>query len=230
MKPLSNRDRILKITDRDRGERYRKILSAVSRDHQIQSANVDGYDVKNIILRARHQRGKIAVLAHHDVFPGSYGYNDNSTGVVTLLKLQEHLPDGVEMVFTDQEESGGRGCSAYLEEESRKKTMPRMAINVDVVGLGDKVFFEKYGDPKAINTEGAEMEAFDGIPFSDSYILERGGVPNILLLTGPSRRDLIRAIFKAQHRGPDDGRIELISEQTMDRVFRTVQELIQNNS
>ncbi len=230
MKPLSNKDRILKISDKDRGERYRKILSTVSQDHEIQSADVDGYDVKNIIIPANHQKRKIVLMAHWDVFPGSAGLNDNSTGVVTLLKLQRCLPDDVEIVFTDREECGGRGCQAYLDEQARKKTRPRMAINVDVVGLGDKIFFEKYGDPKAINTEGVEMEAFDGIPFSDSHILRRAGVPNILLLTGPSKRELIGAIFKAQHCGPDDGRIELISEDVMDRVFGTVKKLIQNNS
>ena len=226
MKSPNNKDRILRIADKDRGKRFKKVVSAITRDYEVQPAEMDGFDVKNIIIRARRQRGKIAILAHYDIFPGSSGFNDNSTGVVTLLNLQDRLPDNVELVFTDREENSGRGCEAYLAGYPK----PRIAVNVDVVGLGNRIFFEKYGNPDAIDTEGTEMESFKGVPFSDSYILNRAGVPNILLLTGPNRRELISAIFNAQHGNAGDGRIELISEDTMNRVFKTVRRIIQNNS
>ena len=226
MKYPGNRDLILQITDKDKAMRFEKILAAITRDYEIQTEKVGGYTVRNIVICARRQKGKITVVAHHDVFPGSFGYNDNSSGVVTLLKLQEKLPDNVELVFTDREENSGCGCEAYLSGYS----LPRIAINVDVVGLEGRIFFEKYGDPNAIHTGGTEMELFEGIPFSDSYILKRAGVPNILLLAGPSKENLIEAIFQAQHRSPGDGNIELISEDTMDRVLEKVKQLIKNNS
>ena len=67
---------------------------------------------------------------------------------------------------------------------------------------------------------------FSGIPFSDSYVLEDYGVPNILLLTGNSKDTLINDIFEAEHNGVNDNRIELIDEKTMDNVFNSILELL----
>lgn len=226
----TNMDRILQITDRSQSKRFQKILSHITRPHRVQTVRMGGEEVVNIIVPAKKQAGKITLTAHHDVFPNSIGYNDNSTGVVTLLKLQDLLPDDVELVFTDQEEHGGRGCQAYLEEEERKGTLPRIAINVDVVGLGNKVFGAAYGDVAQINLEGTAIEFMDYIPFSDSYILNRFDVPNILLVTGTNRHSLITDIFEAQHCGRNDGRVDLISETAMNKVFDTLTTLIKHNT
>lgn len=224
--PTTTIDRILSITDRSPQKRIQKIISQITRPHRIQHAP----GVTNIIVPAKQQAGKIVLTAHHDLFTGSIGYNDNSTGVATLLRLQEYLPDDVELVFTDQEEHGGRGCTAYLEEQTKKKTMPRIAINVDVVGLGSKVFGAAYGNWEEINLDGTAIEFMESIPFSDSYILNHYGVPNILLVTGENRRSLIWDIFEAQHNGRNDGRLELISEAVLDKVFDTLTTLIKNNT
>jgi Zn-dependent M28 family amino/carboxypeptidase len=151
-------------------------------------------------------------MAHHDVYPNSYGFNDNSTGVVTLLRLQRAVHDNVELVFTDGEECGGQGCRYYLENYPK----PKEAINVDVVGLGNKIFYEMYGDCSFVMPPHTTM--YQGVPFSDSYVLADYGVPNILLLTGKHRSTLIEDIFHAEHCGKDDGKLDLISENIMNAV------------
>lgn len=217
---MTNKDWILKITDRNAKERIGKIASCIDTAHEFQTVRPGGKfptsaGITNIIVPAKVQKDKIALIAHHDVYPESCGYNDNSTGVVTLLKLQKCLPDNVELVFTDGEERGGQGCRYYLENSPR----PARAINIDVVGLAGKIFYEAYGPYFCSFKVPKSLEYYDYIPFSDSYILADYGVPNILLITGRSVGTLIRDIFDAQHNGKNDHAIDLISEDMMDRVF-----------
>ena len=215
------KDDILRIVDRTKGGRVRKICSLIKRDYVLQKRD----DLVNIIIPAKEQQGKITVMAHHDVYPGSNGFNDNSTGVVLLLKLQSQIPDNVELVFTDGEECGGRGCGLYLDESIK----PRIAINLDVVGLGDKIFYEEYGPRGRIKLGNEPIEHYSRIPFSDSYILRDRGVSNILMLTGSSYKELIGDIFEAQHCGRNDGRLDLIQESTMEMVLGSVLRIIEMN-
>lgn len=220
---MTNKDYILKITDLDKRKRLEKISSCLIKEPIIQ---VGPNEIINIILPAKNQENKTTIMAHHDLFPGSLGYNDNSTGVVTLLKLQEHMTDEIELVFTDKEEYGGHGCAYYLETNIR----PKQAINVDVVGLGDRIFYEKYGTGVLTFSIPEHMEYYKRIPFSDSHMLRNYKVPNILMLTGYCQHNLIQKIFEAQHNGIDDGNMDLIQESTMDLVFNTIVKMIEEIS
>ena len=171
----------------------------------------------NIIIPAKTQSSKITVMAHWDVFPHSRGYNDNSTGVAMLIRLCGYVRDNVELVFTDREEYGGRGCRYYLENWAR----PVAAINVDVVGLDDTIFYEMYGEVTTFMVP-KHVKYYDGVPFSDSYILRQYAIPNVLLLTGQSEDRLIGDIFDAQHGGVDDSDFSLISEDMLEKVFNTL--------
>lgn len=232
MKHTTNVDRILAITDIDKTKRIEKIISQLTVPYRIQKTQDrwSSADITNIIVPARKQYGKLVLTAHHDVFPGSIGYNDNSTGVVTLLKLQDDLPDDVELVFTDHEERSGMGCTAYLAQERDEETLPRMAINVDVVGLGQKVFGVKYGFTDKIDLSDTDIDFLDSVPFNDSCILENFNVPNIFVFTGTQKRNIVNEIFSAQHNNHNDGKLELISEVAMDNVFNVLTTLIKNNS
>ena len=226
---MNNHEWILRITDKDRTKRIEKILSFVTKNHIIQNVLPTNSfpttrPLSNIIIPAKIQKNKLTIMAHHDVFPGSSGFNDNSSGVVTLLKLQDFLPDDVELVFTDGEERGGQGCRYYLENYRR----PVEAINIDVVGLGEKVFYEQYGKVCSYDIPKT-LELFEHIPFSDSYILQNYKIPNILMLTGNQKECLIRNIFEAQHGGQNDGNIDLISESVMDKVFEHLTYMVEGN-
>jgi hypothetical protein len=154
------------------------------------------------------------------------GYNDNSSGVATLLRLQEDLPENVELVITDGEEFGGQGCRYYLENCMKLKQTEFEAINLDVVGLADTLFYEVYEGPIKSFTFPSHMKPYANIPFSDSRVLENYGIPNVLILTGKSHRLLIEDIFKAEHCNANDNKIEMICEKTMDLVFDTVYGMI----
>ena len=222
---MTNRERILQITDSDRNKRIEKIISCIHRNYTIQKARPSDMtfptadEIVNIIIPAKVQKDKISIFAHHDVFRGSSGFNDNSSGVVTLLRLQDFLKDNVELVITDSEERGGQGCRYYLENS----ILPKEAINLDVVGLPGKIFYDTYASPNRLITNIMHSaEHYPNVPFNDSYILENFGIPTILMLTGKSRETLIKNIFDAQHGGKNDHKIEIISEEMMDNVFEVL--------
>jgi Iap family predicted aminopeptidase len=222
---MTNKDYILKITDTSKPLRIEKIIACINKNYVIQTAQPTGEfptarDLTNIIIPAKIQKDKIAIFAHHDVYPGSLGFNDNSSGVITALRLQDHLKDNIELVFTDGEERGGQGCRYYLENFPR----PKRAINLDVVGLRGKIFYEEYGKTDFVLP--TSLEKYDDIPFSDSRVLEDYGIPNILLLTGKNKETLIRDIFFAEHCGRNDNKIEVISEDIMNLVVATVAKII----
>jgi Zn-dependent M28 family amino/carboxypeptidase len=220
-----NKDLILSITDRDRQQRLKKITSLITRKYELHVPIVDQFsntsELTNIVIPAKDQENKITLMAHWDVFPGSLGFNDNSTGVITLLKMQELVKEHIEIVFTDGEEVGGRGCWYYLRDHE----LPKHAINVDVVGLAGEIFYEPYVEDTVFDIPKS-YNYYPSIPFSDSYILEDYEVPNILILTGKSKDTLIKDIFEAEHNGVNDNKIELIDEKTMDNVFTSILELL----
>jgi hypothetical protein len=215
---MTNRERILDITYSDKAQRRERIIAHLDRPHYLQAEG----DIVNIVVPAKNQDLKTTLCAHYDIYPGSKGYNDNSSGVVALLNIHELLPDDVEIVFTDFEEFGGRGCQLYLESVDY---LPSQAINVDVVGVGNRMFYESYaGGITASILEN--MEHYRDIPFSDSYIFREFGVPNILLLAGESKQNLLQKIFEAQHCGPRDGDIMHISEEMIDLAGTTILNLL----
>lgn len=223
---MTNKDMILQITDRDPGKRLKKICSLIEKGYEIQEREPKDQFARyrkltNIVIPAKDQTNKTTIMAHWDLYPGSLGYNDNSTGVITLLKLQPHIPDNVELVFTDGEEIGGQGCREYLENN----THPKQAINIDVVGLAGKIFYEPYVKKTEFKIPNS-FELYTNIPFSDSYILEDFGVPNILLVTGRNEDVLIKEIFEAEHCNINDNKIEMIDEKIMNDVFTAVLEMI----
>ena len=204
----------------DKNTRFKRIISLIDEPYIVES----NQQIRNIIIPARIQAEKIAVTAHWDVYPGSKGYNDNGSGIATLLCLQNELPDNFEIVFTDQEECGGRGSAFYL-----KTNHPRVNINVDVVGLGGNIFYEKYG---AFNLTIPDLEAteYPRVPYNDSNVFHRNGVPSILFVTGTNEENLINEIWECQHGMKNDNRLELLSEKALDKVYEYLQAMIALNS
>jgi hypothetical protein len=161
----------------------------------------------NFVVPAKDKKAdRIVLTAHHDIIRGSYGYNDNGTGLVALLQLQGKLPDNCELVFTDQEESGYRGASMYLEMRPHPI---QLNINLDIVGVPDSVYYKIYGD---IDFGLTDAHRLDSLPFNDSVAFDRVDIPSVILMTGPTPRsaatswDFVGRIWTYQHCGMDDTR------------------------
>ncbi len=84
--------------------------------------------------RREDRRDIVALCAHYDVVPGSMGYNDNGMSIVIILGMLDALPDNVEVVFTNGEESGMTGAREYLEYTHG---MLKACVNLDACGCFD---------------------------------------------------------------------------------------------
>ena len=78
------------------------------------------------------------------VFSNPKNYNDNTSGVATLLTIMERLDEdgknNVAFIFFDNEEKGKKGSKAYFSDH--KTEMEKMLlINFDCVGNGETVIF-----------------------------------------------------------------------------------------
>ncbi len=209
---LSRVEQIIMITDEEKKKRREKIMELIScrRDFFIQKK--DG--IQNIVVPQEfRQSKKITFMAHYDVYPGSLGYNDNSSGVVALLNIMDKLPE-IEFVFSDGEEIGGLGAELYAQT-----LFPDIVIAVDVVGVGDAIYYENTRgiDVKKLSPKDWHKNIFE-IPdaiFHDAKIIAKYGVRSALIMSEyrEKREHAIEDVFKYQHANVLDNRIEFISEE-----------------
>ncbi len=202
---------IKKITSPDKEERFNKILSLIERDYIVE----DGFDGKNIIIPAASYK-KLTLMAHYDVFPGSLGYNDNSSSIAVLLSLQNKVNGNIEIVFTDREELDRAGACDYIN-----KNNPEAVINLDVAGVGDSVFYyDTLGNfPLDFQKAYSEIYQLPSHPTCDSSATSYAGIPSLLVSASyADSPDPIGEILKTMHNEQLDNRIEIISEDVLGKV------------
>jgi len=77
--------------------------------------------------------------------PNKHNANDNTSGVVTLLKTADALPENLRervcFVLFDQEEKGLLGSKDYRDAH-KEQTEKQIVLNLDCVGDGDILQFE----------------------------------------------------------------------------------------
>ena len=179
--------------------------------------------ITNLIVKANNNiNGIITVTAHHDLYPGSTGVNDNASGIVAIIQLLNKMQgdpkySNVEICFTDGEEIGGIGAHIYCEENESNILAN---INLDVVGLPDKLFFDiqplmgnTYYGIKQWMTEFGTL--YPRIPFNDSYIFDMFNIPSMLIVSGKDSKNLIPDIFSSEHCNKNDGKVELLCDETI---------------
>lgn len=213
------------ICSADKDERRTNIRHVIA-SFGGRTAMQDNTHSRNIIVPAAVQKDKIVITAHYDNYPESRGYNDNGSGICTLLALYERnindFPENVELVFTDLEEIGGIGAKEYVMKD---RTGIYCNINIDVNGFGDLLFFENYGGfPFYLNRKYATP--YNHVPFNDSYIFNRFNIPSILLISGNSERDMISDIWMLQHGGKKDNMIEILSEKPIMKTVEYIEKMI----
>lgn len=187
--------------------------------------------VNNIIVPAQQKQSpKIVLCAHYDVYPGSSGYYDNGAAVAMLLDMAptlQALPQ-VEILFSDLEESGGLGAQNYLSSSYGEKIL--LAINLDIIGLPDTVYYSATANcppqtTSLLNDAGALCVRY---PFCDFNIFECQNIPAISVITtgaGDFHTQLSRS-FEFMHNGPNDGRLDLLNAKMIAHVSSLVTAII----
>lgn len=165
----------------------------------------------------------IVLCAHYDVVPGSLGYNDNGMSLVILLNLLDKLPENVEVVFTNGEETGMTGARNYLDKVNAH---PRACVNLDVCGCFDQVYLDPMNCPEARTMSDCKC---GDMPPNDGCIFEAKGVPSVCFSTGPSNVPFyegILAICSTLHNGRHDNKYELLNFSMIPKVQGKVLELL----
>jgi aminopeptidase S len=176
----------------------------------------------NLIVTLGSGAGDIVVGAHYDAVwlsEGvlSRGAVDNGASALILARLatrlgKTSLNHRVRIVFFDMEEIGLQGSRAYV---SAYGPQTRAAVNLDVNGYGDTVFYGPSAAPG--NTElydlmrdhcledGIRCVEFPQYPTSDHLSFQRAGIPNISLSILPESET---GELRAYANPPQGGRTE----------------------
>ena len=177
-----------------------------------------------VIPAKNHDRqNTMAVCAHYDVFPHSKGFNDNGMSIIIILGMLDALPDNVEVVFTNGEESGMTGATEYLKDVN--KTL-KACINLDVCGCFDEVYLDPMNCEQAKNLTGCKKGT---MPASDAMIFSFNNIPAVCFSTGKADVEFqagIELICKTMHGCSLDNDFSLLNFEMIPIVQEKVLELI----
>ncbi len=136
----------------------------------------------------------LGLVASADLTPFSPGANDNASGVGVILGLAKRLveePLGhtqVNLVFTDCEETGAHGMTAYLDRHMEELGDPAVYIILDEVGTGQVKYISNDGLVIKHPTHPAALE----LERKAASVLERG----VLEMPGTAYNDALPATLR----------------------------------
>ena len=165
----------------------------------------------------------VALCAHFDAVPNSYGYNDNGMALVTVLKMLGKLPEHVEVVFTNCEEMGALGAEYYLGH-AKKQIVG--CVNLDVVGCFDQVYLDPMNCEAARQLRGCKQ---GNMPPSDACAFFREGIQSVCFSSGPSDTDFrmgIMQICSTLHNNRNDNDFGMLNFEMTDKVAAEVRKAV----
>jgi Zn-dependent M28 family amino/carboxypeptidase len=127
----------------------------------------------NIIVDLGNGEKRIGVSSHFDRVQNSAGANDNGSAIAVCIdiikKLKELKNDdlGLRIFFFDEEETGLKGSTAFIDEYGVKDMIGLM--NMELVGLGDK--FALW--PVDENTNGRILNCFESVSRQKKIVSSR---------------------------------------------------------
>jgi Zn-dependent M28 family amino/carboxypeptidase len=225
-------------------------LSAAGWDSRIQSAEMMGHLIKNVIAYRGTEPPQIILAAHYDtrIFadkdpdPSKQmepppGANDGASGVAVLLELARVLPEDsvpLWLVFFDAEDNGHiagwdwiLGSQAFVAELNFR---PEAVVIIDMIGDADlNIFIEKTSDQPLVNeiwTVAREL-GYDGefIPNPKHSILD-DHTP--FLQAGIPAVAIIDFDYPYYHTTQDT--VDKVSAESLEIVGNTLQEWLARRS
>jgi glutaminyl-peptide cyclotransferase len=231
-------------------EWMRAELSAAGWDSRIQSADMLGHPVQNVIAHRGDEMPQIILAAHYDtrmhadndpdpikILEPVPGANDGASGVAVLLEFARVLPNDsvpVWLVFFDAEDNGriqgwdwSLGSQAFVAE---LEIHPEAVIIVDMIGDADlNIYIEQNSDQKlatdiwAVAAELGYEKIFIPEP---KYSLIDDHLP--FLQAGIPAIDIIDFDYPYWHTTEDT--VEKVSAESLGIVGATLQEWVVRRS
>ena len=219
------------------------ILSGRGIPYEVQSFQIEprrNYprsEGSNIVVTLASGESDIVIGGHYDAvrLPDgtlSPGATDNAASSIILTRLAETLQDEplrhrLRIVFFDMEEIGLIGSSSYIGADTEDSIVA--AINLDVNGYGDTLFFgpaAAEGNDRLYRLlketcldENMDCQEFRRFPSSDGRSFQRAGIPNISVSVLPA--DETRRLWLSLNSDTD----EVFREGFVPRIFRTIHTL-----
>ena len=210
------KEMLQKLCQRDNRARASALQSALA----ARGAAYECWEEMAIVLPAATD-DKVVLCAHFEAVPGSFGYNDNGMSIVAILGILDRLPNNVEVVFTNGEETGFTGAMEYIR--SRGKQVSH-CINLDVCGYGDTVYLDKMN-----STFADGVDAVPGnMPCTDGMVFQEYGIESVCLSTskGSNFHKGIHDIWQTIHNNTFDNRLDILNFELVPKVQNTVEKLI----
>jgi Zn-dependent M28 family amino/carboxypeptidase len=231
-------------------EWMRRELSSAGWETRVQSAELLGHSIQNVIAYRGDDPPQIILAAHYDTrihadndpdpqkrmkpVPGA---NDGASGVSVLLELARVLPDEsvpLWLVFFDAEDNGRiqgwdwiLGSRAFVSE---LKYRPEAVVIVDMIGDADlNIYIEKTSDRQLVNeiwTEASELGYERAFIPEPKYSILDDHTP--FLEIGIPAVDIIDFDYPYWHTTSDT--VDKVSAESLEIVGRTLQGWIANRS
>lgn len=225
-------------------------LSAAGWDSRVQSAEMLGHPIQNVIAYRGDEMPQIILGAHYDtrmladkepdpakIYNPVPGANDGASGIAVLLELARVLPkDGVPvwLVFFDAEDNGRiegwdwiMGSTAFVDV---LEFHPEAVVIVDMIGDADQnIYIERNSDPALVEEIwdiAAELgygQSFIPVP---KHSMIDDHTP--FLQAGILAVDIIDFDYPYYHTTEDT--VDKVSAQSLETVGRTLQEWISRRS
>lgn len=166
----------------------------------LKEETVHSQNVSVTVLGTEFPNEILAVGAHYDSVPFSYGAWDNGAGAVQVLSLLEHFKAHpprrtVKVVLFGSEETGLQGSRAYVIAHEKEAEKTLAMVNVDVGGsiLGKEILFVTANDDteiwlrQVIKEVGYAAVTTQRVMSSDSAVFSDHGIPSISIGQGAPR-------------------------------------------
>jgi len=231
-------------------EWLRTELSGAGWDSRIQSTEMLGQPINNVIAYRGDEQPRIILAAHYDTRmfadndpdPDMHlmpvpGANDGASGVAVLVELARVLPDDIAptwLVFFDAEDNGRiqgwdwiLGSTAFVEDLDSN---PEAVVIVDMIGDADlNIYKERTSDQEIVNeiwTVAASLGFEQNFIPNPKYSMVDDHTP--FLQAGIPAVDIIDFDYPYWHTTHDN--VDKVSGESLQIVGRTLQEWIAQRS
>jgi hypothetical protein len=139
----------------------------------------------NIYLRGSSDKW---IMAHYDTVRPEFSANDNSASVINAIRIKTLVPE-INVAIVDGEEPPymGLGSTQFAKEVGMGIIKCKWVLNLELTGVGDQICLgqRQQGELKSLfhNYRDGFEEIY--VPFSDSDILDKYKIPNVVLFTLP---------------------------------------------
>lgn len=242
----TERDLIVDFLNHSKSDRL-TALTTILRENDIAYEIQDcGESCNNVLVPMTDKdQGYALLVAHHDLYPGSTGINDNTASIAVLINVIKYIKQNnvqtipFNILFTDREESGMVGSQNFLRDNSSNILF---AIVLDIIGYGEKLVsctLEYKNFFKILDNYG--IVSVDTVLPSDNLMFNSFGIVNTLIVA-THENDILKGkdyhgnenfrltdipkFYESFHNRAMDGKLEVINFDLIKKLRESIIDML----